>query len=265
MNLLKKVELKNDWQASKVQTNWANKYIGDIFNSKTIRWENEEVETQRVLVAYWDIPERAIKLKDELPIETIIKEMEAEYTGAIRIKSADYSYEIEYIHSHRKEYNYINDTDFRWELVYGQYITPCYWGRMKSTRQDLFLTLPNLSDDFFKTHENPNMTYSPNKSYISGNSSPIYLNLSAKWFIRAFRHNPHSDFMGWDRGYDDLKGERIGVNWFPNLPYSPKNQILLSIIASIDNGSSRVACLEEELQFLILYFSYTFRELCGII
>lgn len=51
---------------TKVKTNWVKKYVGDIFNSKTIPVPpGEEVETQKVLVAYWDIPERAIKTQDE--------------------------------------------------------------------------------------------------------------------------------------------------------------------------------------------------------
>jgi len=68
-----KLDLKNPmrWGQNKVvrvKTNWVNRYVGDIFNDKQINWGDGNTETNRVLIAYWDIPEKASRIKEAIEV-----------------------------------------------------------------------------------------------------------------------------------------------------------------------------------------------------
>jgi len=55
----------------KVKTNWVNQQVGDIFNGRTIPVPGKEPHPEKVLVAYWDIPEYGYEVTEEINLQIL--------------------------------------------------------------------------------------------------------------------------------------------------------------------------------------------------
>jgi hypothetical protein len=53
-----------------VKTNWTHEYLKDV--SKVLPYPGKEVETEKVLVAYWDLPENSYVVTEDVNMQTLL-------------------------------------------------------------------------------------------------------------------------------------------------------------------------------------------------
>lgn len=211
------VDLKNPtwWGGEKtvqVKTNWVNKDIGDIFN-----WPRD---TYKILVCYWDLPKRALMLKDGLNIRVMFNLNRGNVWTKIELNLPSYGTKTTNVKS-------FESTRYR-EFVHEENNGNLLDGLPESYTDENFnvtvehdnqgpkvtnLQLPPLTDSFSKIYEMENV------GYRGTGSQHVDLPSRAPYFIPSYVAVADFDTPQWESGYEMLVGgSYLGSNWWKELP-----------------------------------------------
>jgi len=204
----------------KVKTNWVHKEVGEIFNSRTIPWPGEEVELQKLLVAYWDIPKRAIQLKDTLPIRIDFKLGDAILPVKVDLRLPSAGIKTTTVES---QLDKINNQEWVNEENNGSLLdgVPEHHveeinvttGTTISSPVLTDLTLPPLTDSFSKIAPMDNLHYKDNSALNNLN-----IPFKAPYFITFYTYT-QGNFEPWfGRGGERLIGGNNNGGWWFTLP-----------------------------------------------